>query len=92
MRFCVAEIRALSESSSLEAVAKVAGAHTCPHFIGKVRYKESTREKEKKHQKGTREKEKNIKRVQEMRRITSKNYKPWKILQQMKREQSKFIL
>ena len=41
---------------------------------------------------GTREKEKNIKRVQEMRRITSKDYKPWKILQQMKREQSKFIL
>ena len=42
------EIRALSESSSSEAVAKVAGAHTRPHFIGKVRYEESTREEEKK--------------------------------------------
>ena len=58
------EIRALSESSSLEAVAKVAGAHTRPHFIGKVRYKESTREKEK-----------NTKREQEKRRKTSREYK-----------------
>ena len=65
-RFCVVGIRALSESSSLEAVAKVAGAHTRPHFIGKERYKKSTREKEK-----------NIKRVQEMRRKTSREYKRW---------------
>ena len=38
--------------------------HTRPHFIGKVRYKKSTREKEE-----------NIKRVQEKRRKTPKENK-----------------
>ena len=74
---------------------------THPHFIRKVRYKESTGEKEK-----------NIKRVQGKRRKTSREYKgkgekyqestrekektareykPGTILLEMKREQSKLI-
>ena len=54
--------------------------HTRPHFIGKERYKESIREKEK-----------NIKREQEMRRKTAREYKPGTILLEMKREQSNLI-
>ena len=69
------EIRALSESSSLEAVAKVAGAHTRPHFIGKVRYKKSTREKEENIKRVQKKRRKNIKKVQEKRRKTSREYK-----------------
>ena len=51
--------------------------HTRPHFIGKVRYKESTGEKEENIKRVQEKRRKNSNRVQEKRRKTSKEYKPW---------------
>ena len=94
MRFCVVEIRALSESSSLEAVAKVAGAPHTPTLHWKSKISREYKRKGEKHQESTREEEKNIKRVQESTREkkkTARENKPGTILLEMKREQSNLI-
>ena len=64
------EIRALSESSSLEAVAKVAGAPHTPTLHRKSKISREYKRKGEKHQERTRDEEKNIKRVQTMGNIT----------------------
>ena len=88
------EIRALSESSSLEAVAKVAGAPHTPTLHRKSKISRQYKRKGEKHQESTREEEKNIKRVQESTREkkkTARENKPGTILLEMKREQSNLI-